>query len=89
MIRRLLQTALLRWLARHPVLVAVLLAVYVLSPLDVLPEAFTGPIGYLDDVLLLLAGFTLRELFRRRRRQGEIGSPPRDAVDTTAEIDPK
>lgn len=84
MIARLLRTALVRWLSRHPLLAAGIVVVYVLSPFDILPEALAGPAGYLDDAMLLLAGLTLRQLLRRRR-DAPAGRPP-DAIDTTAEV---
>lgn len=33
----------------------VLLIVYVLSPIDLLPEAVLGPVGLVDDLIAILA----------------------------------
>jgi uncharacterized membrane protein YkvA (DUF1232 family) len=50
-------------LGRGRLALGVLAAVYVLSPVDVLPEGLLGPIGLLDDaaVLAWLAGAVLAE----------------------------
>jgi uncharacterized membrane protein YkvA (DUF1232 family) len=41
------------WLSRRPWLSALLVFLYVLSPVDLLPEALLGLFGYLDDIALL------------------------------------
>lgn len=38
---------------------------YVLSPIDVLPEAFLGPFGLPDDVIALLVGLKALVVDRR------------------------
>lgn len=35
----------------------ILLLLYILSPIDILPEVVVGPTGYLDDVVAFLAMF--------------------------------
>ena len=47
-------------------LLLVIFAVYLISPLDLLPEAVFGVLGLLDDLLLfLLLGFFFYYMFRR------------------------
>jgi|SRR5208337_3674298 uncharacterized membrane protein YkvA (DUF1232 family) len=36
--------------------IAILCAIYCISPVDILPEAFLGPFGLIDDVGALVAG---------------------------------
>jgi uncharacterized membrane protein YkvA (DUF1232 family) len=40
------------WLPTNyrPLLVVVLCVVYIISPIDLLPEAFLGPLGLIDDL---------------------------------------
>jgi uncharacterized membrane protein YkvA (DUF1232 family) len=45
------------------VLIVLFAVIYVLSPLDLLPEMFLGPIGLLDDLGVL--AWAARELFFR------------------------
>ena len=40
-----------------------LVAIYILSPIDLLPEAFLGPLGYLDDIGLL--AYLVKQLIKR------------------------
>jgi len=49
---------------------------YVIFPFDLLPEAFLGPIGYLDDALLIQWLYTeLGDTFERYKRfRGDGGS---------------
>ena len=56
-----------QFLDRHPILLTVVVLVYIVSPVDVIPEALAGPIGYLDDVLVVLASMYLRRLGHKRR----------------------
>jgi Protein of unknown function (DUF1232) len=44
--------------------IIVLTLIYVLSPLDLLPEAFLGPIGWLDDLGVL--AWAARQVFFKR-----------------------
>ncbi len=59
---------------RHPVLLLLVVIVYFVSPLDVLPEALLGPVGLIDDILVLIGSMYLRRLSRQK-----------DHIDTTAE----
>jgi len=47
----------------------VLLIAWILSPVDLIPELFTGPLGLLDDlgILSLLTGWMYNELGSYRR----------------------
>lgn len=49
-------------LARAFLAVSPLLAVWILSPLDLLPEVILGPLGLTDDVLILIGIFLLVRL---------------------------
>lgn len=48
-----------------------LLIAYLLSPVDLIPELFAGPLGFLDDigVLSLLSAWMYRELGEYRREE--------------------
>jgi len=41
-------------ISRVPIFLLSLL--YIVSPIDILPEAFLGPIGLIDDVIVLFIG---------------------------------
>ncbi len=43
----------------------ILTALYLLSPIDLLPEAFLGPLGFTDDAVLL--AYLLKRIFDRFR----------------------
>jgi uncharacterized membrane protein YkvA (DUF1232 family) len=47
------------------VLIVLFTVIYVLSPLDLLPEALLGPVGLLDDLGVL--AWAARQLFFRDR----------------------
>lgn len=49
-------------IARLFLAVSPLLAVWILSPFDLLPEILLGPLGLTDDVLLLIGMFLLIRL---------------------------
>jgi uncharacterized membrane protein YkvA (DUF1232 family) len=62
-------------------------SVYVLSPLDLVPEIALGPIGLLDDAVVAtwIAGAVLSETERflawEHVRKGRKGAPPGRVVD--------
>ncbi|WP_213815498.1 DUF1232 domain-containing protein [Glaciihabitans sp. dw_435] len=61
------------------VLVAVAALVYGISPIDVIPELLTGPLGLTDDLAVLLgAGFAVYKLLTGRGdpRTGGATPPP-------------
>ncbi len=79
-----------RWLARHPKATLFLVIVYVICPVDLLPEALFGPFGYLDDFFVILIPLFLREYGRELNQQSPSSSsaPTPDVVETTAEKTP-
>jgi uncharacterized membrane protein YkvA (DUF1232 family) len=50
------------FLNKHPLLLVVFVVLYVISPIDALPEALTGFAGFIDDILLILVSIYLRRL---------------------------
>lgn len=60
------------------VLIAVAAIVYGLSPIDIIPELLTGPLGLTDDLAVLVgAGFGVWKLLKGRNpRPGEATAPP-------------
>lgn len=76
--RNFLQEKVVRFFADHPRFLIVAVVLYLLSPLDVLPEALLGPLGYLDDLFMLLVPYLIL------RRPPSKKEPP-DVVDTTIE----
>lgn len=73
------------WLVRHPAGMAVLMAVYLVMPLDVVPEGLIGPLGYVDDFLAILLLLGLRELGKAANRPSNRRQPKGPVIDTTAE----
>jgi uncharacterized membrane protein YkvA (DUF1232 family) len=71
-----------RFFARHPKTFVVAVIVYLVSPIDLIPEGLLGPIGVLDDVFVLLLPFLLREY--ARKLTGKDDKRPKDYYDTTA-----
>jgi uncharacterized membrane protein YkvA (DUF1232 family) len=62
------------------VLVAIGALVYGVSPIDVIPELLTGPLGFADDLAVLAgAGFAIWKLLSGRR-PGTGGATPPPAV---------
>jgi len=60
------------------VLVAIGALVYGISPIDVIPELLTGPLGLTDDFAVVIgAGFAIWKLLSGRDpRQGRATPPP-------------
>ena len=55
------------WMLRaRIVLYLVLLLVYIISPVDIIPEALAGILGLLDDVVLALLVFVYLTILYRR-----------------------
>ncbi|CAB4324740.1 MAG: DUF1232 domain-containing protein [Actinobacteria bacterium] len=54
---------------KHVALIAACIT-YVVSPIDVLPEALLGPFGLPDDVVVLLTGIGVFLAGRRTKRPG-------------------
>jgi uncharacterized membrane protein YkvA (DUF1232 family) len=68
-----------RFLARHPRWMLAMAFMYLLSPIDLVPEALLGPFGYLDDLIVLLIPHIIKEYARRSV------PPEEDVYDTTTE----
>ena len=59
------------------VLVAVGAIIYGVSPIDVIPELLTGPLGFTDDILVLFgAGVAVWKLLKGRRPGATGVTPP-------------
>lgn len=61
------------------VLVAIGAIVYGVSPIDVIPELLTGPLGLTDDLAVMVgAGYAMWKLLRGGRdpRTGPVTPPP-------------
>jgi uncharacterized membrane protein YkvA (DUF1232 family) len=59
------------------VLVAIGAVVYGLSPIDIIPELLTGPIGLADDLGVVLgAGFAIWKLLSGRNQNPGTATPP-------------
>jgi uncharacterized membrane protein YkvA (DUF1232 family) len=58
------------------ILVAVGALVYGVSPIDVIPELLTGPLGFADDLAVLAgAGFAIFKLLSGRGPASGTGTP--------------
>jgi uncharacterized membrane protein YkvA (DUF1232 family) len=64
-------------IVRYPKFFAILVIAYVLSPIDLLPEGLFGPVGFLDDMLVVLLPLIARAYVKKRLQ-------PKHVVDTTA-----
>ena len=62
------------------VLVAIGALVYGISPIDVIPELLTGPLGFADDLAVFVgAGFAIWKLLTGRDpRAGGVAPPPEE-----------
>ena len=59
------------------VLVAIGAILYGVSPIDVIPELLTGPLGFTDDILVLFgAGVAVWKLLKGRRPGASGVAPP-------------
>ncbi len=56
------------FVARRPGVALLLAGLYLLSPIDIVPEALLGPLGFVDDILLLVLSLVPAAVKRRRRR---------------------
>ena len=58
-------------------IVAIGALVYGVSPIDVIPELLTGPLGFADDLAVLAgAGFAIYKLLTGRNLGGASGPTP-------------
>jgi uncharacterized membrane protein YkvA (DUF1232 family) len=74
--------SLARWLAAHPRGMIIAAFVYLIVPMDLFPEVFLGPVGYLEDVAVLLLPYLIREYVKKLDVRKKAEGP---YVDTTAE----
>lgn len=63
--REALMTRLAHWAVQHPKLILAFILIYVISPVDLVPEALVGPLGYADDFLVFFLPFLARAYLRR------------------------
>ena len=76
-----LQRSLAQWVVDHPKVFIALIAIYVISPLDLLPEGILGPAGYIDDILMVAGAIWLQKW--SQRVSGASRAPTRDVIETT------
>lgn len=79
---RFVSNRLLAAIEKRPWAALAVIVAYVIVPIDLLPEAFLGPLGAFDDVLAGLAGVAVVKLLIKRRRAARpkvaaaVKSPP-------------
>ena len=66
------------FLAKRPRVLWGLVLIYILMPLDILPEAVLGPLGLLDDLVILIVPMLLRKK--------HVPPGTKRVIDTTAEV---
>ncbi len=54
-----------RFFVQRPWLLISCVVLYVVVPVDLVPEVFLGPIGYLDDLFVMLLPLVLREFVKK------------------------
>ncbi len=67
--------AIIDFVARRPGIALILAGLYLLSPFDLIPEALVGPIGLIDDLVLLVLGI-VPGILKRRRQTKTIDHEP-------------
>jgi len=72
-----------RWLADHPKVLFVSALIYIISPIDLFPEALLGPLGYMDDLLMIALPFLIRRYGQKENDKRRAPTP--DVVDTHLE----
>ena len=78
------------FLSRHPLLLIILVALYIVMPIDLFPEALIGPLGYWDDFLVLLVPAMIWQWTRKLKSTKKKSEKPhgfKKVIDTTAEFD--
>ena len=58
----------------------VLCCIYIISPVDLLPEMVVGPFGFIDDAAVLAFMISLIKKVRLLRNDGEEGEVMKQAV---------
>lgn len=56
-----------QFLSRYPFVIMVVGIAYLVIPVDLIPEVFTGLLGYIDDILVLFFGIHLMRKFKDTR----------------------
>jgi len=56
-----------RFLQKHPILSVVLIVTYVILPFDLIPEALVGPLGYIDDLIVVVVPALIAYQLRKKR----------------------
>ena len=54
------------WVDQHPRPVLALAILYLVCPIDLIPEAFVGFLGYIDDLLVMLLPFLIRRYLKKK-----------------------
>jgi uncharacterized membrane protein YkvA (DUF1232 family) len=73
-----------RFFVRHPKAFFVGVLLYCVSPIDLVPEIILGPLGFLDDFLIIFLPVFLREAISEARKELAGARPGKDYYDTTA-----
>jgi len=71
------------YFVKHPRLLLGVVIAYVICPIDLLPEAFIGPAGYLDDILVMLVPLVIRGYAKKLSGRTKNSNGP-ETFDTTA-----
>ena len=66
---------------RYPKVFFGLAIAYLILPVDLIPEAFIGPVGYIDDLVVLMLPFLLKGYAKRYLERNQ---DKKDSFDTTA-----
>jgi uncharacterized membrane protein YkvA (DUF1232 family) len=65
---RYISTRLIGVLTRHPVIFLLGGLLYIILPIDLFPEAATGFLGFVDDVMVMTLSLYLMNTFKNRQR---------------------
>src|SRR5947209_2789053 len=63
------------WAVAHPRWVVAFTLIYLISPFDLVPEALVGPVGYLDDFVVVLLPLVARAYVKRRAADPRSSAP--------------
>lgn len=51
--------------SRYPFILGILAILYLVSPFDLIPEAFTGLVGFIDDLVIMVIGVSVMNRLKR------------------------
>jgi hypothetical protein len=71
-----LPKTLAKFAERNPLVTLLATVAYIISPIDILPEAILGPLGGFDDILVSLAAIALLKLGAKSRAEHRRLNPP-------------